>query len=77
MIHIETITLNGRQYTRTYSDTHYIVRDGVEYEEAIDPIDSGRTYTESDTRRDDTEITEIEEKAQAYDILMGWKNDRR
>lgn len=49
MIHIETITLNGRRYTRTYSDTYYIERDGVEYEEAIDPIDSGRTYTESKT----------------------------
>lgn len=49
MIYIETITLNGRQYTRTYSDTHYIERDGVEYEEAIDPIDSDRVYTESKT----------------------------
>lgn len=49
MIHVENITLNGRQYTRTYSETHYIERDGVEYEEAIDPIDSGRVYTESKT----------------------------
>ena len=49
MIHIETITLNGRGYKRTYSDTHYIERDGVEYEEALDPIDSGRVYTESKT----------------------------
>ena len=62
MIHIENITLNGRQYTRTYSDTHYIERDGVEYEEAIDPIDSGRTYTESETplpELSDSEVLEI------------------
>ena len=58
MIHIETITLNGRQYTRTYSDTHYIKRDGVEYEEAIDPIDSGRVYTETDRPLESDEATE-------------------
>lgn len=64
MIHIETITLNGRRYTRTYSDTHYIMRDGVEYEEAIDPIDSGRVYTESKTPL--PELTDSE----ALDIIV-------
>ena len=64
MIHIETITLNGRRYTRTYSDTHYIERDGVEYEEAIDPIDSGRVYTESKTPL--PELTDSE----ALDIIV-------
>ena len=62
MIHVENITLNGRQYKRTYSDTHYIERDGVEYEEAIDPIDSGRVYTESKTplpELSDSEALEI------------------
>jgi hypothetical protein len=64
MIHVETITLNGRRYTRTYSDTHYIERDGVEYEEAIDPIDSGRVYTESKTPL--PELTDSE----ALDIIV-------
>lgn len=49
MIKTENLTIKGRAFVRTYSDTHYIERDGVEYEEAIDPIDSGRTYTESKT----------------------------
>ena len=29
-----------------------ILRDGVEYDEALDPAGSGRTYTESDTPRE-------------------------
>lgn len=38
MIHTETITLNGKQYDRTYSDTYYIERDGAQYIEAVDPL---------------------------------------
>lgn len=49
MIATETITINDREYTRTYSDEgRYVVRDGVSYAEAIDPPDSGREYTEGD-----------------------------
>ena len=49
MIIIETVTINGKDYTRTYSDEgRYVVRDGVEYGEAIDPIGSGRAYYEGD-----------------------------
>lgn len=49
MIVTETITINNTQYQRTYSDNGFCVeRDGVQYDEAIDPIDSGRTYTETD-----------------------------
>ena len=34
---------------RTYSDAgKKIERDGVLYDEAVDPIGSGRTYTETD-----------------------------
>lgn len=47
MVIKENITLNGRECTRTYSDTYTIQRDGVEYDEAIDPINSGRVYTET------------------------------
>ena len=57
MIYVETITLNGKQYQRTYSDTYMVERDGVQYSEAIDPIDSGRTYTESDTLLEPDEAT--------------------
>lgn len=73
MIHNETITLNGKQYTKTYSDTHYIMRDGEEYAEAIDPIGSGREYTESERLHDEATAAdyETEAKAAAYDILTG------
>lgn len=53
MIYTETITINGKQYMHTYSDTYTLLRDGVEYEEAIDPVDSGRTYSESTTLKTD------------------------
>lgn len=55
MIHTEMIEINGRRLRRTYSDTYKIARDGVEYDEAIDPIDTDRTYTETDTLKTETE----------------------
>ena len=49
MIIVETVTINGKEYMRTYSDEgRYVVRDGVEYGEAIDPIGSMREYYEGD-----------------------------
>lgn len=47
MIKTELLTINGKEFVRTYSDTGKMLeRDGVLYEEAYDPADSGRTYTE-------------------------------
>ena len=49
MIKTDTITIRGRQMARTYSDAGMMIeRDGVRYSEAVDPIGSGRTYTETD-----------------------------
>ena len=49
MIVTEQLTINDRQFTKTYSDSgFYIERDGVQYSEAIDPSEFGRTYTETD-----------------------------
>lgn len=49
MIITETLTINEKEYTRRYSDLGvYLERDGALYEEAIDPIDSGRIYTETE-----------------------------
>lgn len=70
MIYTETVGIRGKQFVRTYSDTYRIMRDGLEYDEAVDPIDSGRTYTESDTLLE-SGMTETEQKAAAYDILTG------
>ena len=73
MIKIETITINGRTLVRTYSDANRMIRQdgiGAVYAEAYDPVGSGRTYTETEESIE-TDMTETEEKAQAYDIIMG------
>ena len=49
MIKTEAITINDRPLIRTYSESGYMVeRDGIRYDEAIDPAELGRTYTETD-----------------------------
>ena len=71
MIEIEEITIGGKPFVRTRSnDGRYVVCDGVEYEEAIDPAELGRTYTEG-RPIEAVEMTEVEEKAAAFDILIG------
>lgn len=70
MIVTENLTINGNAFIRTYSDSGYMVeRDGVRYSEAVDPADLNRVYTETDEPAEN--MTETEEKAAAYDILMG------
>lgn len=49
MIIKENMTINGKEFVRTYSDAGMMVeRDGVRYSEAIDPAEFGREYTETD-----------------------------
>ena len=48
MIYTETITINGKQFDHTYSDAYFIERDGARYSDAVDPLNSGRQYTETD-----------------------------
>lgn len=49
MIKVEQIDIGGRSYAKTYSDSGYmIMRDGQYYSEAIDPLRTGRLYTETD-----------------------------
>ncbi len=49
MIKTEQLTINDKQFTKSYSDSGYMIeRDGVQYSEAIDPTELGRTYTETD-----------------------------
>lgn len=49
MIQQEIYYLGNLQITRTYSDEgRYVVRDGVEYEEAQDPTELNRQYIEGD-----------------------------
>ena len=49
MIIQTTKEINGVMYAYTYSDSGYMIeRDGVHYSEAVDTLDSGRVYTETD-----------------------------
>lgn len=61
MLLTEELTVEGRILVRTYSDQNMqIERDGVRYAEAIDPIETGRTYTETEDPIDEGEITDSE-----------------
>lgn len=49
MIIQTTKEINGVMYAYAYSDSGFMIeRDGVRYSEAVDPLDSGRIYTETD-----------------------------
>ena len=60
MIKTEAMTIGSTAFIRTYSDTgRYVVREGVEYSEAIDPAEFGRTYTEGDLIEDNATADEL------------------
>lgn len=70
MIVTENLAINGKAFIRTYSDSGYKVeRDGVRYDDVLDPAHLNRQYTETDEPVEG--MTETEQKALAYDILMG------
>ena len=67
---------DGVNLYRTYSDKGMKIRQnetGVIYAEAIDVENAPYTYSETDEPIDvsETDMTELTEKAKAYDILMG------
>lgn len=62
MIIKTTKTINGIEYAYTYSDAGMkIMRDGVMYDESVDPINSNRVYTETD----EPISSEVEEATEA------------
>ena len=72
MIKTEQLTINEKQFTKTYSDAGFMIeRDGVQYSEAIDPSEFDRTYTETDIPVEAEATTETEQKAAAFDYLTG------
>ena len=72
MIQTEIVTILGKQFRRTWSNAGFLIeRDGAQYSEAVDQLDSGRTYTETEVPMESEPMTETEEKAMGYDILMG------
>lgn len=49
MIIKTTKVINGVEYDYSYSDTGMMIeRNGARYSEALDPLNSGREYTETD-----------------------------
>lgn len=72
MIIVENITVNGKEFTYTYSDANrYVVRDGVSYSEAYDPAEFGRTYTEGDVMTDEEIKSKNEDAEEIVNILTG------
>ena len=73
MIVTTTKIINDVEYEYTYSDVGMMIeRDGARYSEAVDPMGSNRQYVETDEPIEPVEeLSEVEEKARAYDILMG------
>lgn len=69
MLYTETVTINGREFTHTWSDLYTVEREGVEYDEAYDPAELGRTYTETANLKA-AEATN-EEYAEAGRIMLG------
>ena len=71
MIVQTTKEINGVIYSYTYSDSGYMIeRDGVRYSEAVDPLDSGRLYTETDELIDvGTKEESLEDYKAALHIL--------
>ena len=51
MIKTETVIINDRTLIHTYSDANrYVVREGISYDDAYDPVEFGRLYTEGDEK---------------------------
>lgn len=73
MIQVIHTTINGEDFTHTYSDSgRFIVRDGVSYYDALDPARLGRTYVEGDYIPDEDREDTPEE---ILSIILGEENN--
>lgn len=64
MIKTETVTINTNSFVHTYSDAGKRIRqDGTDiiYDDAYDPADFGRTYTETDELISGDENVEVDD----------------
>ena len=62
MIVKTTKEINGVVYDYTYSDAGMMIeRNGALYSEAVDPINSGREYTETDVPIEPVEDEKVSE----------------
>lgn len=68
MIVQEHITIGGKDFVKTYSDSGFMVHGGSpesDYAEAIDPAELNRQYTETDIPIEGTDAEEV------VSILLG------
>ncbi len=66
--------LNNGTLVKHYSDAGFLLlqnENGEKYSDPIDVVPCKYTYTETNELIEQEEITEEEEKAMAYDILVG------
>ena len=76
---IKTEYLNDGTLIKHFSDAGYMllqVETGMKYSDPVDVVPCRYTYEETDElieseSEDDAEMSDLEEKAKAYDILMG------
>lgn len=67
MIITEIITINNKEFLHIYSNNNCdLERDGIIYEDVIDPLDSNRTYTEVPKEE---EIDEDNEEISAEEFM--------
>ena len=75
MIKTETVEIDGRTFTHTWSDEDLLIvktndADTNEYADAYDPADLGRVYVETDKPIPTSTPTD-DELAQAARIMLG------
>lgn len=69
MIVTKIITINDKEFQHTYSNAGFFIeRDGIQYADAIDPVDSGRVYVETTEYIEDGEAAEVDYLA-ALEVL--------
>ena len=66
---------DGVELCRTYSDKNMMIeRDGVRYSEAIDPVELGRVYTETDepieSATDEATETDYQEALEEFGVKL-------
>lgn len=51
MIKAEIVTIGDKEYNKTYSGSGFMIeKEGMQYSEAIAPVNSGRMYGETYTK---------------------------
>lgn len=75
---IKTEYLNDGTLIKHYSDAGFMLlqaETGIKYSEPVDVVPCQYTYEETDelieAKEDEDDISEVEEKALAYDIIVG------